>query len=211
MQWTVVLVMCGALALGTGCQPWQQKYAACMAEKENLEGLETLFNSTQQSLQACTAERDRLLTDNTSLRQQLANATQAPPKPTGDVPPGWKPDYEKGTVSVGLASDVLFDSGKAVLKSSAKSRLNSIVRTIKQKYANKEIGVVGHTDADPISKSKWKDNWQLSCERALAVTRYLISQGIPAKQLAASGRSQYHPIGSNKSQNRRVEIVVHMY
>jgi len=208
MQWMVVLTVCGVLAVSTGCQPWQKKYEACMQEKENLDGL---FASTQQSLQDCTAERDRLASQVNSLQQQLANATQSPAKPTEDVPPGWKPDYEKGTVSVGLASDVLFDSGKAILKSSAKSRLNGIVGTIKQKYLGKEIGVVGHTDTDPIRKSKWKDNWQLSCERALAVTRYLIEQGIPAQQLAASGRSQYHPIGSSKAQNRRVEIVVHMY
>ena len=208
MQWMVVLAVCGVLAVSTGCQPWQKKYEACMQEKENLDGL---FASTQQSLQDCTAERDRLASANASLQQQLANATQAPPKTVDTVPPGWTQDVNKGTVSVGLASDVLFDSGKAILKSSAKSKLNSIVGTIKQKYSGKEIGIVGHSDTDPIRKSKWKDNWELSCERALAVTRYLISQGIPAKQLAASGRSQYHPIGATKSQNRRVEIVVHMY
>ena len=120
-------------------------------------------------------------------------------------------DPKKGTITVALASDVLFDSGKAILKSESKSKLNRIAGIIKQQYAGKEIGVVGHSDTDPIRKSKWKDNWELSCERALAVTRYLIEQGIPAKQLAASGRSEYHPVGSTKSQNRRVEIVVHMY
>ena len=207
MQWMVVLAVCGVLAASTGCQPWQKKYEACIQEKENLDGL---FASTQQSLQDCTAERDRLAADNASLRQQLTNAAQAPPKSVDTVPPGWKPG-PGGTVSVELASDVLFDSGKAIVKSSAKSKLNSIVGTIKQKYSGKEINVIGHTDTDPIRKSKWKDNWELSCERALAVTRYLISQGIPAKQLAASGRSQYHPIGATKAQNRRVEIVVHMY
>jgi chemotaxis protein MotB len=204
MQWMVVLVVCGVLALSTGCQPWQKKYEACMSEKENLDGL---FASTQQSLQDCTSERDRMALDNASLQQQLANRTTPTPTPTDTVPPGWKPG-PRGSVSVALASDVLFDSGKAIVKSSAKSKLNSIASTIKQKYAGREINVVGHSDTDPIRKSKWKDNWELSCERALAVTRYLIAQGIPAKQLAASGRSQYHPIGSSKSQNRRVEIMV---
>ncbi len=206
MQWMVALTVCGMLALSTGCQPWQKKYEACMQEKENLDGL---FSSTQQSLQDCTAERDRLAGQLASLRQQPKPTETKTPTPTKDKE--WEWDPKKGTLTQKLASDVLFDSGKAILKSSAKSRLNSIASTIKQKYSGKEIGVVGHTDTDPIRKSKWKDNWELSCERALAVTRYLISQGIPAKQLAASGRSQYHPVGSSKSQNRRVEIVVHMY
>lgn len=202
MQWMVVLAVCGVLAMSTGCQPWQKKYEACMQEKENLDGL---FASTQQSLQDCTAERDRLASEVASLRQQPKPTETITPKPT--IPPGWKPG-PRGSVSIELASDVLFDSGKAIVKSSAKSKLNSIANTIKQKYAGKEINVEGHSDTDPIRKSKWKDNWELSCERALAVTRYLISQGIPAKQLAASGRSQYHPIGSTKAQNRRVEIMV---
>ena len=204
MRWMLMLVVCGALAANTGCQPWQKKYEACMQEKENLDGL---FASTQQSLQDCTAERDKLASEVAMLRQQ--------PKPTQiqtPVPPkDWEWDPKKGTLTQKLASDLLFDSGKAIVKSSAKSKLNSIASTIKQKYPGKEIGVVGHSDTDPIRKSKWKDNWELSCERALAVTRYLIAQGISAKQLAASGRSQYHPISSSKSQNRRVEIVVHMY
>jgi len=204
MQWTVVLVVCGMLALSMGCQPWQKKYEACMQEKENLDGL---FASTQQSLQDCTAERDRLASEVSTLRQQPKPTVTKQPTPPKD----WEWDPKKGTLTQKLASDLLFDSGKAVVKSSAKSKLNSIASTIKQKYPNKEIGVVGHSDTDPIRKSKWKDNWELSCERALAVTRYLISQGIPPKQLAASGRSQYHPIGASKAQNRRVEIVVHMY
>ena len=108
-------------------------------------------------------------------------------------------------------SDILFDSGKASLKSTYKSKLNRIAQIIQREHSGKEVSIVGHTDTDPIKKSKWKDNWQLSTERALAVVRYMVSQGIPARSLAAVGRGEFHPVGSAKSKNRRVEIVVHLF
>ena len=120
-------------------------------------------------------------------------------------------DPERGTITVPLASDVLFDAGQAVIKADSKTKLNTITGIIKQRYAGKEISVVGHTDSDPIKISGWKDNWELSSQRALSVTRYLMTQGISAQQLAAVGRGEYHPLTSNKADNRRVEIVVKLY
>ncbi|MBN2377709.1 MAG: OmpA family protein [Sedimentisphaerales bacterium] len=203
-------VLC-AVVISGGCQPWEKKYNTCVQEKENLEGL---FESSQQSLQQCDAERARLAQQIASLNQQLrdAQASQASkPVETGLEAEGGVYDPSKGTITVPLASDVLFDSGNATLKSEPKAKLNRIAGIINQRYSGKEVWVVGHTDTDPIRKSKWKDNWELSAQRSLAVTRYLIGQGIPAKQLAAAGRGEFHPIGSRKADNRRVEVIVHMY
>jgi chemotaxis protein MotB len=74
---------------------------------------------------------------------------------------------------------------------------------------------VGHTDSDPIRKSKWKDNWELSAQRALSVVRYLIAKGIDKEKIRAVGCGATKPVASNstrsgKARNRRVEIVVHM-
>ena len=76
------------------------------------------------------------------------------------------------------------------------------------------IDIVGHTDTDPIKKSKWKDNWELSAQRSLAVVRYLISKGIPKETILEVGRGESQPVASNstesgKAKNRRVEIVEH--
>ena len=120
-------------------------------------------------------------------------------------------DAQKGTITVTMPTELLFDSGKVTLKSNSKARLKKIADQINAQYSNKEISVVGHTDTDPIKKTKWKDNWQLSTERALAVTRYLIKHKVTAQQLAAVGRGQFRPVGKKKSANRRVEIVVNMY
>ena len=77
------------------------------------------------------------------------------------------------------------------------------------------IDVVGHTDSDPIQKSKWKDNWELSSQRSLTVVRYLIDKGVNKEKIRAVGRGDSQPVASNtaadgKAKNRRVEIVVHM-
>ena len=77
------------------------------------------------------------------------------------------------------------------------------------------MDVVGHTDTDPIKKSKWKDNWELSAQRALSVLRYLVKRGITKEKIQAVGCGESQSIASNstasgKARNRRVEIVVHM-
>jgi len=103
------------------------------------------------------------------------------------------------------------------LKKTNISELDHIREVLQQKYPGKQIDVVGHTDTDPINKTKdlWKDNWELSAQRALAVTRYLIARGIDDKMIRAVGCGQARPVVSNatatgKAKNRRVEIVVHM-
>ncbi|MBN2209766.1 MAG: OmpA family protein [Sedimentisphaerales bacterium] len=199
------------LAVGTGCQNWQKKYETCNAEYQNLQAL---FDAAQQSLSQCESERDQYAQQLGMTQRDLAEArkSRATPQPTGDFPgEDVRYDAAKGTITVTLESGVLFDSGKADLKNDAKTRLNNIANVIKQKYSGKEVSVVGHTDTDPIKKSKWKDNWELSSQRALAVTRYLISRGIAAEQLTAAGRGEFQPVGGDKAANRRVEIVVHMY
>ena len=204
----MVAGMIVAIVVLGGCQPWQKKYEACNAELENLQAL---FDGAQDTTGQCESERARLAQQVQSLQQDLAAAqTQATSRgKTGLEKEGGVYDAAKGTITVTLANDVLFDSGKVTLKSQPKSKLNRISGIVKREHPGKEVWVVGHTDTDPIKKSGWKDNWQLSTERALAVTRYLLSQGIAAKHLAAVGRSEYHPVSRNKAQNRRVEIVVH--
>jgi chemotaxis protein MotB len=109
----------------------------------------------------------------------------------------------------------LFDSGKATLKKATSTELNHIHSVLRDKYAGKDIDVVGHTDTDPIKKSKWKDNWELSAQRALTVTRYLIDRGISEDMIRAVGCGESRPVAENssasgKAKNRRVEIVVHI-
>ena len=115
-----------------------------------------------------------------------------------------------GEMTVNLPGDVLFDAGRATLKESAKATLNKVAAAIKKDYAGKKVLVNGHTDSDPITKTKslWKDNLDLSAERARVVGKYLADQGVPAAQIGTRGFGETAPRGNDKSKNRRVEVVV---
>ena len=120
---------------------------------------------------------------------------------------------DKGLVITFLA-EVLFDSGKADLKSSALEKLDRIANVFTTTVAAYKIGVEGHTDNQPIKHSNWKSNWELSAARALSVVHYLIDEhGLEPLRLSATGYGEYHPIDGNdtkegQQKNRRVEIVV---
>ncbi len=115
-----------------------------------------------------------------------------------------------GEMTVTLPGDVLFDAGRATLKESSKATLNKVAAAIKKDHGGKKILVDGHTDSDPITKTKsmWKDNLDLSAERARVVGKYLADQGVPAKLIGTRGFGETKPRTGDKSRSRRVEIVV---
>jgi len=120
---------------------------------------------------------------------------------------------EKGLV-ITVVGDLLFDSGKAKIKSEAYSLLTKVSEVLKDNMAQFNVGIEGHTDNVPIKQSGWKSNWELSTARALSVLHYLAGdQGISPERLSAIGYGEYHPVASNETkdgrkQNRRVEIVI---
>jgi outer membrane protein OmpA-like peptidoglycan-associated protein len=127
-----------------------------------------------------------------------------------NVPSGgdeFQRDANDGRLKATVAGDVLFDSGKATLKESAKKELNTIASEIKNKYGSRSITVEGYTDSDPIRKSGWKSNEALSEARARAVEKYLSSRGVSSNRLNAVGYGASKP-KATKKESRRVEIVV---
>lgn len=120
---------------------------------------------------------------------------------------------ERGLV-ITFVAEVLFDSGKAVVKKEAYSILDKVARVIRDKVYDREIGIEGHTDNEPIRHSGWKSNWELSTARATSVLHYLVdSCKLNPKKLSAIGYGEYRPITSNdtpegRQKNRRVEIVI---
>jgi chemotaxis protein MotB len=120
---------------------------------------------------------------------------------------------QKG-LSIILLTEVLFDSGKSDIKPEAFPSLDKIASVLKENVEDRNIGIEGHTDNEPIKHSKWRSNWELSTSRATSVLHYLVDTGgINPKRVAAIGYGEYRPVGSNdtdsgKRQNRRVEIVI---
>ena len=116
-------------------------------------------------------------------------------------------------LSVDLAEQIFFDSGKATLKPGGKDVLKKVGDALKG-YENKIIRVVGHTDNVPVAKSlqgTFPTNWELSVARATNVVRYLQEVGVPPERMVASGRGEYDPVATNdtpegRQKNRRIEI-----
>ncbi|MGB4521533.1 MAG: OmpA family protein [Candidatus Omnitrophota bacterium] len=120
---------------------------------------------------------------------------------------------EKGLV-ITFVADVLFDSGKAKLKSGAVNGLGKVAKILQENVPQLNIGIEGHTDNVPIKSSGWKSNWELSTARALSVLHYLVDEkDISPDRVSAIGYGEYKPVASNDSKegrqlNRRVEIVI---
>ena len=113
-----------------------------------------------------------------------------------------------GSVLFKLDSDQLQPEGVDVLKSLA-APLASYLRT-----HDDILMVSGFTDDQPVHQSnhRFADNWDLSAQRALTVTRALMDAGVPAASVFAAAFGPEQPVAANnseagRSKNRRVEIV----
>jgi len=211
----VPLVSLVAISLMSGCTDYKKKYDYLNVEHQNLKGRYETLESERQQLADRIAQDQQTIDE---LQRQIEELNKTPADATG-FGEGYDVAFDAaaGTITVTLPNTILFDSGKASLKSATSTELDHILSVIKQKYADKDIDVVGHTDTDPIVKTKdlWKDNLELSAQRALSVARYLIGHGIPEKQVRAAACGSARPVASNanaagKAKNRRVEIVVNM-
>ncbi len=110
-----------------------------------------------------------------------------------------------------LPSGVLFDSGKADLKPEGEATLAEIAGVLRE-IADREFQVSGHTDNVPIT-GRFRSNWSLSAIRAVAVSEFMISHGVPANRISAAGYADTQPVASNdtpegRQQNRRIEIAL---
>ncbi|MBW0445458.1 hypothetical protein EN871_02745 [bacterium M00.F.Ca.ET.228.01.1.1] len=112
-----------------------------------------------------------------------------------------------GNVLFALNSDQLQPQGRDLLKSLA-GPLSAYLR------ANDEMLMVsGFTDDQRLREGnrRFADNWELSAQRALTVTRALIDAGVPASSVFAAAFGSGQPVSSNadeqgRARNRRVEI-----
>jgi len=118
----------------------------------------------------------------------------------------------KDMLTVEVAEQLFFDSGKAALKDTGKDVLKKVSEALKG-YDDKMVRVVGHTDNVPIATAQFPSNWELSAARATTVVRFLQANGMPPERLTASGRGEFSPVASNddadgRRKNRRIEITL---
>ncbi len=101
-----------------------------------------------------------------------------------------------------------FETGKSTIKPKSYPLLNQIA-DIFIENKNYIIEVQGHTDN--VGKEDY--NMRLSDQRANAVMKYLLDQGVPAERMSAHGYGLTRPIADNKTaagrqKNRRVEFKI---
>jgi len=116
------------------------------------------------------------------------------------------------TVRIILTGDLLFDSGRAELKDSARQALMRIIPLVAQ--TPYMINVVGHTDDLPIRTPEFPSNWELSLFRASRVAHFLMQETrLDENRFYVSGYGSTLPVAANdtpehRAANRRVEIIL---
>lgn len=114
-------------------------------------------------------------------------------------------------------SEVLFESGQALLEPSGQIQMAQLAETLLE--ISREIPadipwvlrVDGHTDSQPINTLQFPSNWELSTARAISVVKFLQTHGVPAHRLAATGFAEYQPLDARFDEvalrrNRRIEL-----
>jgi chemotaxis protein MotB len=209
----VLLASTGMLAVGCASGGGEEMEALRL-ENEELrlarDELAAALDACDARFETVSAERDRLIDENESLRARMAAAPARSDTFAGAQAfegSGAQVYTRPGELVVEMAGDVLFSSGKVTLRDAAKRDLDQVARVIQQRYPNNTIRIAGHTDSDPIRKSGWKTNERLGAERALAVEEYLASKGIDKDRMYVASFGPAVP-RSSKADSRRVEIII---
>ena len=116
---------------------------------------------------------------------------------------------------IGISGKVLFPLSSDQLQPEGKQLLVSLVEPLRAYLGARDelLMVSGFTDDRSVrgSNTKFADNWELSAQRALTVTRTLIDAGMPSSLVFAAAFGAEQPVTPNvddksRSENRRVEM-----
>ncbi len=116
-------------------------------------------------------------------------------------------------ITLNFKDGILFDSGKADLKTEALGALEIVANEL-AKYPENDVKIEGHADNMPINTPRFPNNWYLSAARAISVAMYFTdTKGFSPERISAEGFGEYRPkvpndTPANRSTNRRVEIKI---
>lgn len=123
---------------------------------------------------------------------------------------------QDGQQRVAVVLQNSFRAGSASLSynPAAVKAVVGVGKLIAESYAGSRVTVEGHTDSDPIRKSKWDSNEALSLARAEEVKKLLRQAGVAEGRISAVGMGSRHAVAKGsteraKAQNRRVEIYIY--
>jgi len=196
-------------------------FASCASQKT--------LKQYQDEVRTLREERSQLKKENRDLRSQAelyeTQLAEASMKPQAATPIADNPVLDElgieygrdrfGNTVISIPSEVTFSSGKADITKNGESALRAVARVLKEDHPSGRYWIEGHTDTDPIKKSKWESNRELSVARAMAVLSYLVEEcEVPDSNCVVAGHGQYDPKAEggdagSKARNRRVDIIVH--
>ena len=116
---------------------------------------------------------------------------------------------------IGISGRLLFSLNSDELQPEGRQLLNSLVTPLRAYLGARDelLMISGFTDDHSIraSNTRYTDNWELSAQRSLTVTRALIDAGMPSALVFAAAFGSEQPITPNtnesaRAQNRRVEL-----
>ncbi len=202
-----ILPLAVLLFTGIGCvnPNLQQKVDELTREREDLQRRNSQLDS---DLTACKGRCEILERDRRTSRSEPGTALDVPAELKGKV------DIRRrgNETVIDIPSDIFFASGSSNLSRDSEKTMGHVVDYIKKNHPQGAVRVEGHTDSDPIkrTKGKYHCNWELGFERAHAVMHNLVDKGgIDPNRVVCESYGEFQPIDKGKkSRNRRVEIVI---
>ena len=122
---------------------------------------------------------------------------------------GQRIEIRQDAVWLTLPEKTLFDPASANLSAAGQANLKSLAETLNLN-PSLQAEIISHTDNAP--PKAFKDTWDWSLARAIAVARSLVREhNTNANQLSPTGRGEFYPATSNDTpegrlRNRRTEI-----
>ncbi len=229
IAWTVMAAVVALFLVGcNGARELRKKLSAreakleeCLAERQSLE---VKLRSKDKQVKALKDELEEAKANTKELRKlkgQLEEAVSERKKRVKELRnlvaniSGMSVESRAGGDYIVIENKILFPSGEITITEEAQKALKSVVGYLKKqlkKNASAKIRVGGHTDGEPIKASEWDDNYHLAAMRAHSVMAYLMSNGVPAKNMFIVGfgpnRPRVEPPEPTAPvpENRRVEI-----
>lgn len=203
------VVVSGLAALGCSSGDLQRRVDELTLENEDLtrqkEQSEAGLLSAQAHIEGLERDKQRLVEK--AAAGVAVTPYEAKPDTTGlDV-------KKRGEDTViNLPTDIFFTSGSATLSGGGERSMGQVAAYLKKNHPTGRIRVEGHSDADPIrrTKAQFHCNWELSFERAHAVLHHLVEKGgVAAGRIVCEAHAEHDPaVPGEKSKNRRVELVI---
>jgi chemotaxis protein MotB len=202
---------------------------------ESLAALDRDLDALAQTLQKSRSDFDALRSQRSALETELGRATQTIEQARAEeaaanerlaafrqmllqvkammAAGNLKVRVQDNRMLLELPEALLFERGRATLKKHGRELLDDVAKALIT-VGDREFQIAGHAASGQADKGRYPSDWHLSAARAVHVTQYLVSRGVPKTRLSAAAHADTRPVHSRDGtlqdewMNRRIEIVL---